>query len=186
MRRARLAFLPALLALTLAACGDDGEEQQSGTTQGGQPPATQPPATQPPASGQTAPGGEQPGGSPNTDEEDEIRAAVSEYLGGLAADNAPQVCDALTDQAQELLGRDLGVEADKCEEAAREVATFATGQAQQALRDANAVDIQVMGNRATAEVSLAGNTVPIELEKQPDGEWSVADANEEALREALP
>ncbi len=179
MRRARLAFLPALLALVLVACGDNGGEEQSATTQEGQQQQTQPPA-----SGETAPGGEQPPAP--ADEEEEIRAAVNEYLGGLAADNAPQVCEALTDQAQRLLGRDVGVEAEQCEEAAREVATFASDQAQEALRDAQAADIQVNGDRATAEVSLAGNTVPIELEKQPDGEWQVSDANEQALREALP
>ena len=181
MRRARLAFLPALLALALVACGDNGEEKQPADTQQGQ----QQQQTQPPASGETAPGGQQPAASP-ADEEEEIRAAVNEYLGGLAADNAPQVCEALTDQAQELLGQDLGIEEGQCEEAAREVATFASGQAQEALRDAQAADIQVNGDRATAEVSLAGNTVPIELEKQPDGEWQVSDANEDALREALP
>lgn len=179
MRRALLAFLPALLALALVACGDNGEEEQPANTQEGQPQETQPPA-----SGETAPGGQEPATS--ADEEAEIRAAVNEYLGGLAADNAPQVCEALTDQAQRLLGRDVGVEEGQCEEAAREVATFASGQAQQALRDADAADIQVDGDRATAEVSLAGNTVPIELEKQPDGEWQVSDANEDALREALP
>ena len=178
MRRARLTLLPALLALALVACGEGGQDQQADTQQEGQQEG------QPPATSQTAPGGEQP--SPPADEEEEIRAAVSEYLGGLAADNAPQVCEALTDQARKLLGREVGVEAGQCEEAAREVATFASGQAQQALRNAEAVTIEVMGDRATAQVSLAGTTVPIELEKQPDGEWQVSDANEEALREALP
>jgi hypothetical protein len=171
MRRARLALLPALLALALAACGDS-EEEPTATTQG----------DEPPAAGEPAPGGEEPAPSP---EEEEIRAAVQDYLGGLAADNAPQVCEALTDRAQELLGQDLGIEAGQCEEAAGEVASFATGQAQQALSDADAVDIEVMGDRATAQVSLAGTTVPIELQKQ-DGEWRVSDANEDALREALP
>lgn len=178
MRRARLTFLPALLALALVACADDGEEDQA-ATQG-----DQPTATQPPASGETAPGG-QPAQS-DADEEQEIRAAVNEYLGGLAAENAPEVCDALTDQAQKLLGRDVGVEAGQCEEAAREVATFASAQAQEALRNAEAAQIEVMDGQATAQVSLAGTTVPIELEKQPDGEWQVSDANEEAVREALP
>jgi hypothetical protein len=171
MRRARLALLPALLALALAACGDS-EEEPTATT----------PGDEPPAAGEPAPGGEEPAPPP---EEEEIRAAVQDYLGGLATDNAPQVCDALTDQAQELLGRDLGIEAGQCEEAAGEVASFATGQAQQALSDADAVDIEVMGDRATAQVSLAGTTVPIELQKQ-DGEWRVSDTNEDALREALP
>jgi hypothetical protein len=172
MRRARLALLPALLALTLAACGES-EEEPTATTQG----------DQPPAAGEPAPGGEEPAASA---EEEEIRAAVRTYLQGLAAENAPQVCEALTDQAQELLGRDLGIEAGQCEEAAGEVASFATGQAQQALEDADAVDIEVMGDRATAQVSLAGTTVPLELEKLEDGEWRVSDANEDALREALP
>lgn len=181
MRRARLTFLPALLALALVACGDNGEEDQAATTQG-----DQPTETQPPASGETAPGGQQPSASADADEEQEIRAAVDEYLGGLAAENAPQVCEALTDQAQKLLGRDVGVEAGQCEDAAREVATFASGQAQQALRNAEAAEIEVMDGQATAQVSLAGTTVPIELEKQPDGEWQVSDANEDALREALP
>jgi hypothetical protein len=66
------------------------------------------------------------------------------------------------------------------------VASFATGQAQQALSDGDAVDVEVMGDRATAQISLAGTTVPIELERQEDGEWRVSDANEDALREALP
>jgi hypothetical protein len=171
MRRARLALLPAFLALALAACGDS-EEEPTATTQGDEPPAASEPA----------PGGEEPAPSP---EEEEIRAAVQDYLGGLATENAPQVCDALTEQAQQVLGRDLGIEAGQCEEAAGEVASFATGQAQQALSDADAVDIEVMGDRATAQVSLAGTTVPIELQKQ-DGEWRVSDANEDALREALP
>jgi hypothetical protein len=173
MRRARLALLPALLALALAACGES-EEEPTATTQG----------DKPPAAGEPALGGEEP--APPPEEEEEIRAAVQDYLGGLATDNAPQVCDALTDQAQELLGQDLGIEAGQCEEAAGEVASFATGQAQQALSDADAVDIEVMGDRATAQISLAGATVPIELERQEDGEWRVSDANEDALREALP
>ena len=42
------------------------------------------------------------------------------------------MCDALTDQAQELLGQDLGIQAGECEEAAGEVASFATSQGQQA------------------------------------------------------
>lgn len=172
MRRARVALLPALLALALAACGDS-EEEPTATTQEGDPPAA----------GEPAPGGdEEPAVSP---EEEEIRGAVRTYLGGLAAENAPQVCDALTDQAQELLGQDLGIEAGECEEAAGEVASFATGQAQQALADADAVDIEVMGDRATAQVSLAGATVPIELERV-EGEWRVSEANEDAVREALP
>ena len=172
MRRARLPFLPALLALALAACGES-EEEPTATTQG----------EEPPPAGEPAPGGEEPAPSP---EEEEIRAALQAYLGGLAAENAPQVCDALTEQAQQVLGRDLGIEAGQCEEAAGEVASFATGQAQQALDDADAVDIKVMGDRATAQVSLAGTTVPIELQQQDDGEWRVSDANEDALREALP
>jgi len=172
MRRARLALLPALLALALAACGES-EEEPTATTQG----------DEPPAAGEPAPEAEEPAASA---EEEEIRAAVQDYLGGLAAENAPQVCDALTDQAQEVLGRDLGIEAGQCEEAASEVASFATGQAQQALSDADAVDIEVMGDRATAQISLAGTTLPIELERQEDGEWRVSDANEDALREALP
>lgn len=172
MRRARLALLPALLALALAACGES-EEEPTATTQG----------DEPPAAGEPAPEAEEPAASA---EEEEIRAAVQDYLGGLAAENAPQVCDALTEQAQRVLGRDLGIEAGQCEEAAGEVASFATGQAQQALSDADAVDIEVMGDRATARISLAGTTVPIELERQEDGEWRVSDANEDALREALP
>jgi len=59
-------------------------------------------------------------------------------------------------------------------------------QGQQALDDADAVDIKVMGDRATAQVSLAGTTVPIELQQQDDGEWRFSEANEDALREALP
>lgn len=172
MRRARLTVLPALLALALVACGGT-EEEPTATTQEGDPPAA----------GEPAPGGEEPAPSP---EEEEIRAAVQGYLGGLATENAPQVCEALTDQAQELLGQDLGIEAGQCEEAAGEVASFATGQAQQALSDADAVDIEVMGDRATAQVSLAGTTVPIELQQREDGEWRVSDANEDAVREALP
>ncbi|MCP9489751.1 MAG: hypothetical protein MSC31_07720 [Solirubrobacteraceae bacterium MAG38_C4-C5] len=171
MRRARLTVLPALLALVLAACGGT-EEEPTATTQEGDPPAA----------GEPAPGGEEPVVSP---EEEEIRAAVRTYLGGLAAENAPQVCDALTDQAQELLGQNLGIEAGECEVAAGEVASFATGQAQQALADAEAVDIDVAGDRATARVSLGGATVPIELERV-EGEWRVSDANEDAVREALP
>jgi ketosteroid isomerase-like protein len=172
MRRARLALLPALLALALVACGES-EEEPTATTQG----------DEPPAAGEPAPEAEEPAASA---EEEEIRAAVQDYLGGLATENAPQVCDALTEQAQRVLGRDLGIEAGQCEEAAGEVASFATGQAQQALSDADAVDIEVMGDRATAQISLAGATVPIELERQEDGEWRVSDANEDALREALP
>ena len=174
MRRARLALLPALLALALVACGES-EEEPTATT----------PGDEPPAAGEPAPEAEEPAASA---EEEEIRAAVQDYLGGLAAENAPQVCDALTDQAQEVLGRDLGIEAGQCEEAASEVASFATGQAQQALTNADAVDVdvEVMGDRATAQISLAGTTVPIELERQEDGEWRVSDANEDALREALP
>jgi len=172
MCRARLTLLPALLALALAACGGS-EEEPTATTQEGAPPAA----------GEPAPGGEEPAVPA---EEEEIRAALRAYLGGLAADNAPQVCDALTAQAQELLGRDLGIEAGQCEQAAGEVASFATGQAQQALADADAVNIEVMGDRATAQVSLAGATVPIGLERRADGEWRVSDANEDALREALP
>jgi hypothetical protein len=171
MRRARLALLPALLALALAACGES-EEEPTATTQG----------DEPPAAGEPAPEAEEPAASA---EEEEIRAAVQDYLGGLATENAPQVCDALTEQAQRVLGRDLGIEAGQCEEAAGEVASFATAQAQQALSDADAVDIEVMGDQATAQVSLAGTTVPIELQRQ-DGEWRVSDANEDALREALP
>ncbi len=172
MRPLRLAFLPALLALALAACGDT-EEEPTATTQGDSPPA----AGEPPPPAQ-----EEPAASA---EEEEIRAAVNTYLGGLAAKNAPQVCEALTDRAQELLGQDLGVEAGECEEAAGEVASFATGQAQQALADAEAVDIEVTGDRATAQVSLGGATVPVELQRV-EGQWRVSDANEEAVREALP
>ncbi len=171
MRPLRLAFLPALLALALAACGDT-EEEPTATTQG----------DEPPAAGEPPPAQEEPAASAD---EEEIRAAVRTYLGGLAAENAPQVCAALTDRAQELLGQDLGIEAGECEEAAGEVASFAAGQAQQALADAEAVDIEVEGDRATAQVSLGGATVPIQMERV-EGEWRVSDANEDALREALP
>lgn len=180
MRRLRLAVLPAVLALALGACGDDEEQTaQNGQGGGGTTTTAPPPSQQQP--------GQQPGQQPaQQQEEEEVRAAVREYVEGLAGQNAPQVCDALTEQAQSLLRRDLNVESGQCEEVAREAAQFATGQAGQALRDAEALNVDIQGDRATVELSVAGTTVPIELEKAPDGEWQVSDANEEALRKALP
>lgn len=177
MRRLCLVVLPALLALAIGACGDSEEEKAQTNGQGGEPPA---------AGGTPPPVETQPPGQPSSQEEEEVRAAVREYLQGLAAQNAPQVCDALTEEAQRLLGRDLGVESGECEEAARAAAELATGQAGQALRDADALNVEIQGDRATAEVSVAGTAIPIELRRAEDGEWRVSDANEEALREALP
>lgn len=175
MRRLYLAFLPALLALALGACGES-EEQKGGngegsatTAEGGTPP---PPQTQPPE-------------QPASGEEEEVRAAVAKYLEGLARDNAPQVCEALTEDAQRLLGRDLGIEADGCEDAAREAAEFAGGQGAQALRDAKALNVNIKGDTATVNVAIAGTEVPIQADRV-DGEWRVSNANEQALIDALP
>lgn len=177
MRRLRLAVLPAVLALALGACGGDEEEEAQTNGQGGEPPAAE--ETQPPPE-------TRPLAQPTPQEREEVLAAVREYLNGLARQNAPQACDALTEDAQRLLGRDLQRETQGCEDAVREASEFSTRRASQALRDADALHVNVKDDIATVDLRIADQSVPIQLERDDEGEWLVSNANERELREALP
>jgi hypothetical protein len=117
-------------------------------------------------------GGDDGDGGGGDSDEEEIEEVVMDFYSGIGASDGDKACDTLTEDAKDEIERDDDM---PCEDSVEE-GDF-TQEQQEEFNNIEVKNIEVDGDKATAEAEASTTTQDVELENVDD-EWKIADVAE--------